>query len=175
MNLMMQRRSVGYVLAVTLALVVAASVSGWAQQSSDLSGKWVFAKAKSEGVPTVPRIFNSTGAPAGSDELVVTQTPAAVTIKIGGVVLLYRVDGTEGNISAEGRAGFPAGKASWENGKLVANLVQEVFSAAKGDYMKVPLKEVYSLSDGTLTLERTRTHIDGKTTSEKLVYTKATS
>jgi hypothetical protein len=172
---MMQRPSVGRLVVAVLALWVAGSVSGWAQKSSDLSGKWAFAKAKSDGVPTVPRIFNSTGAPAGSDELLITQTPVAVTIKIGGVVLIYRVDGTEGNISAEGRAGFPAGKAAWEDGKLVANLVQEVFSAAKGDYVKVPLKEVYSLSDGTLTLERTRTHIDGKTSSEKLVYAKATS
>jgi hypothetical protein len=175
MNLMMQRPSIGYLLGVTLALVVGAGLPGSAQQSADLSGKWVFAKTKSEGVPSVPRIFNSTGAPAGSDELLITQTPAAVTIKIGGVVLIYRVDGTEGNISAEGRAGFPAGKAAWDGGKLVANLVQEVFSAAQGDYVKVPLKEVYSLSDGSLILERTRTHIGGKTTSEKLVYTKATS
>lgn len=171
----MQKPSIGCLLGVTLALLAGASVPGSAQQSADVSGKWVFAKAKSEGVPSVPRIFNSTGAPAGSDELMITQTPAAVTIKIGGVVLIYRVDGTEGNISAEGRAGFPAGKATWEGGKLVANLVQEVFSAAKGDYVKVPLKEIYSVSDGTLTLERTRTHIDGKTTSERLVYTKATS
>jgi hypothetical protein len=170
----MRKPSIGCVLGVTL-LLAGASVPGSAQQSADVSGKWVFVKAKSEGVPSVPRIFNSTGAPAGSEELTITQTPAAVTIKIGGVVLLYRVDGTEGNISAEGRAGFPAGKATWEGGKLVANLVQEVFSAAKGDYVKVPLKEVYSLSDGALILERTRTHIDGKTTSEKLVYTKAAS
>ena len=102
----MQKPSIGCVLGVTLALVVGASVPGSAQQSADVSGRWVFAKAKSEGVPSVPRIFNSTGAPAGSDELMITQTPAAVTIKIGGVVLLYRVDGTDGNISAEGRAGL---------------------------------------------------------------------
>lgn len=171
----MRKPSVGGVLGVTLALLVGAGVAGSAQQSADVSGKWVLAKAKSDGVPSVPRIFNSTGAPAGSDELTITQTPAAVTIKIGGVVLIYRVDGTEGNISAEGRAGFPAGKATWEGGKLIANLVQEVFSAAKGDYVKVPLKEIYSVSDGTLILERTRTHISGKTTSERLVYAKATS
>jgi hypothetical protein len=170
---MRHRPTVGYVVGVTVAMVVMATVAGSAQKSSDLSGKWAFAKAKSEGVPTVPRIFNSTGAPAGSEELVITQTPAAVTIQIGGVSLIYRVDGTEGNISADGRAGFPAGKAVWDDGKLVATLVQEVFSAAKGDYVKVPLKEVYSVAEGTLTLERTRTHLDGKTTLEKLVYTKA--
>ena len=172
---MMHRPAVGYVLGATVAMLVVAGVPGAAQKSSDLSGKWAFAKAKSQGVPSVPRIFNSTGAPAGSEELLITQTPAAVSIQIGGVALVYRVDGTEGNISADGRAGFPVGKATWEDGKLVATLVQEVFSAAKGDYVKVPLKEVYSLSDGALMLERTRTHIDGKTTSEKLVYTKATS
>jgi hypothetical protein len=172
---MTHRPSVRYVLGATLAIFVAAGIAGRAQKSSDLSGKWTFDKANSQGAPSVPRIFNSTGAPAGSDELLITQTPAAVTVKIGGVSLIYRVDGTEGNISAEGRAGFPAGKAAWEDGKLVANLVQEVFAPAKGDYVKVPLKEVYALSGGTLTLERTRTHIDGKTTSEKLVYNKASS
>lgn len=169
---MMQRSAVGYVLGATLAILVAASIPGFAQKPSDLSGKWMFDKAKSDGTPSVPRIFNSTGAPAGSEELDVTQTPAAVTVKIGGVLLRYRVDGTEGNISAEGRAGFPSGKAVWEGGKLVATLVQEVFSAAKGDYLKVPVKEVYSVSGGMLTLQRTRTHLDGKTTTEKLVYNK---
>lgn len=168
----MKRLSVGYVLAATLALVVTAQVSGSAQKPADLSGKWVFVPAKSEGVPTVPRIFNTTGAPAGSNELVITQTAAAVKVKIGGVDLMYRLDGTEGNISADGRAGFPIGKATWEAGKMVATLTQEVFSAAKGDYLKVPLKEVYSVANGVLTVERTRTHLTGKTDLQKLVYTK---
>jgi hypothetical protein len=54
-------------------------------------------------------------------------------------------------------------------------MTQEVFSAPKADYVKVPLREVYSLSNGVLTMERTRTHIDGKTDMQKLVYTKASS
>ena len=169
---MMKRLSVGYALAAALAFVVAAQVPSSAQKPADLSGKWVFVPAKSEGVPTVPRIFNTTGAPAGSNELVITQTAAAVKVKIGGVDLIYRLDGTEGSISADGRAGFPIGKAAWEGGKMVATLTQEVFSAAKGDYLKVPLKEVYSVASGVLTVERTRTHLTGKTDSQKLVYTK---
>ncbi|MGE3704899.1 MAG: hypothetical protein AB7I13_06475 [Vicinamibacterales bacterium] len=160
---------------MVLALVVLAMVGRLQAQTPDLSGKYVFAADKSQGTPTVPRIFNTTGAPAGSNELEVTQTPAAVRVKIGGVELVYRTDGTTGNISADGRAGFPFGNATWEGGKLVASLTQEVFSAAKGDYIKVPVKETYSISDGTLTLERQRTHVDGKTDTQKLVYTKSAS
>ncbi|MGE3178576.1 MAG: hypothetical protein AB7O32_14005 [Vicinamibacterales bacterium] len=160
---------------MVLALAVLAMVGRLQAQTPDLSGKYVFAADKSQGTPTVPRIFNTTGAPAGSNELEVTQTPAAVRVKIGGVELVYRTDGTTGNISADGRAGFPFGNATWEGGKLVASLTQEVFSAAKGDYIKVPVKETYSISDGTLTLERQRTHVDGKTDTQKLVYTKSAS
>lgn len=162
-------------LGMVLALVVLAMVGRLQAQTPDLSGKYVFAADKSQGTPTVPRIFNTTGAPAGSNELEVTQTPAAVRVKIGGVELVYRTDGTTGNISADGRAGFPFGNATWEGGKLVASLTQEVFSAAKGDYIKVPVKETYSISDGVLTLERLRTHVDGKTDTQKLVYTKSAS
>jgi hypothetical protein len=157
--------------ALVLALVGASTVA--AQKPSDLAGKWVFDKSQSTSAPTVPRIFNTTGAPAGSNELVIAQNPKAVTIKIGGVDLIYRLDGTEGNISANGRAGFPVGKAAWDAGKLVATLTQEVFSAAKGNYVKVPLKEVYSVSGRVLTIERTVTHLDGKTENQKLVYTKS--
>jgi hypothetical protein len=156
-----------------VVLVTAGVGSAAAQKAPNLAGKWTFDKAKSQGAPTVPRIFNTTGAPAGSNELVITQSAAAVNVKIGGVDLIYRLDGTEGNISANGRAGFPIGKASWDGGKLVATLTQEVFSAAKGNYVKVPVKEVYSVSGGVLTVERTVTHLDGKTENQKLVYTKA--
>jgi hypothetical protein len=156
-----------------VVLVTAGVGSAAAQKAPNLAGKWTFDKAKSQGAPTVPRIFNTTGAPAGSNELVITQSAAAVNVKIGGVDLIYRLDGTERNISANGRAGFPIGKASWDGGKLVATLTQEVFSAAKGNYVKVPVKEVYSVSGGVLTVERTVTHLDGKTENQKLVYTKA--
>ena len=160
-------------IAVLAWSCVAASQALSAQKPSDLTGKWVFVPDKSQGTPTVPRIFNSTGAPAGSNDLVVTQNPKAVNVKIGGVELVYRLDGTEANISAEGRAGFPVGKAAFEGGKLAVTLIQEVFAPAKGNYIKLPLQETYSVADGLLTLERTRTHVDGKTDVQKLVYKKA--
>ena len=169
----MRLPSTRFASAATLALVIAAQVPGSAQSAPDLSGKYMFVKEKSTGMPMVPRIFNTTGAPAGSDQLVIAQTPQAVNVKIGEVDLTYPIEGAEKNISTDGRAGFPIGKAAWEGGRLVANLTQEVFSAAKGNYVKVPVKETYSMADGVLILERVRTHLDGKTTTEKLVYKKA--
>src|ERR1700687_247053 len=151
---MIQKPTVCCVLAATLALVVVSQVPCGAQKITNFSGKWVFVPAKSEGTPTVPRIFNTTGAPAKSNELVIKQSPAALSIKIGEVDLKYKLDGSESNISADGRAGFPVGKATWEGNKLIVTMTQEVFSAPKADYVKVPLKEVYSLSNGVLTMER---------------------
>jgi hypothetical protein len=158
-----------------LALVLLAAARLAAQAPPDLSGNWIFAADKSQGVPTVPRIFNSTGAPAGSNDLQITQMPDAVRVKIGSVELVYRLQGPEANISADGRAGFPVGKAEWEGDKLVATLTQEVFSPAKSDYVKVPVKETYSVTDGVLTVERLRTHADGRTDTQKLVYTRSAS
>lgn len=172
----MRRPSVSYVLyglIAALTLVVSTQVPGLAQHPPDLSGKWVFVPGKSTGTPTIPRIYNTTGAPAASDELVITQTQAAVNITVGGVDLIYRLDGTEGNVSADGRAGFPVGNATWEDQELMVSLTQEVFATAKMDYVKVPVHESYSVSGGMLIVKRTRTHLDGTTTSEELVYTKA--
>jgi hypothetical protein len=172
---MIKKPSMICALAAALALVVVTQVRGGAQSVPNFSGKWVFVPAKSQGTPTVPRIFNTTGAPAKSNQLLIKQTPAALNVKIGEVDLKYKLDGSEGNISADGRAGFPVGKATWEGGKLIVTLIQEVFSAAKADYVKVPLKEVYGVSNGVLTIERTMTHIDGTTDVQKLVYAKSPS
>lgn len=162
------------ILGAVLALIsVVAGTTLIAQKPADLTGKWVFVPDQSQGTPTVPRIFNTTGAPAGSNDLVITQDPKAVKVKIGGVDLVYRLDGTDANISADGRAGFPVGKAAFSGGKLAVTMTQEVFVPAKGDYIKVPLQEAYSVTGGLLTLERTRTHVDGKTDVQKLVYKKA--
>jgi len=169
---MTKKRTSGILLSV-LVLFVAARLL--AQAPPDLSGTWIFVAEKSQGVPTVPRIYNTTGAPAASKDLQITQTPAAVRVKIGGVELVYRLEGPEGNISADGRAGFPVGKAAWEGAALVATLTQEVFSPADSNYIKVPIRETYTLSDGLLIVERVRTHLGGKTDTQKLVYTKSAS
>ena len=159
-------------LAVVACVLALGSVGRAQGAAAALVGKWVFVPDKSQGQPTVFRVFNTNGVPAGND-LEITQTPAAVTVKIAGVTLLYRTDGSEGSVSAEDKAGFPRGKAAWADNKLVATLTQEVFNAAKANYQKVPVHEVYSVSDGVLTVERTITKIDGTTITQKLVYSKA--
>lgn len=167
----MKKGSIHCLLAALL-LVVAIQASGWAQ-TTNFSGTWVFEPAKSNGEPTVPRIFNTSGAKPTSPNLVIKQTPTDLSVAMGDAQLLYKLDGTEANISATGRAGFPVGKTMWDGGKLVIALTQEVFDAAKGDYVKVKGQEIYRLDKGVLTVEKTQTMLDGTTQTRKLVYTKA--
>lgn len=167
----MKKGSIHSLLAA-LVLVVAVQASGRAQVT-DFSGTWVFEPSKSIGEPTVPRIFNTSGAKPTSPNLAIKQTPTEFSVGMGDAQLLYKLDGTEANISATGRAGFPVGKAMWDGGKLVIALTQEVFDATKGDYVKVAGKEVYRLDKGVLTVEKTQTLLDGTTQTRKLVYTKA--
>lgn len=165
----MRTRFVVAAAAIGLMLTTGAAAQA---QTPNLSGQWVFDAAKSTGEPVVPRIFSPTGAKPSSPNLTIKQSATELSIVIGDVRLLYKLDGTEQNISADGRAGFPVGKAAWDAGKLVVTLTQEVFNAAKGDYVKVPGQEVYQLTQGVLTIERTQTLVNGTTNSRKLVYTK---
>jgi hypothetical protein len=160
------------VMGVALALAASVAAPAWAQQTPNFSGTWKFEAAKSQGDPVVPRIFNPTGVKPTDPNLMIKQSPTELAVSIGDARLLYKLDGTEANISAEGRAGFPMGKAAWEKGRLVINLTQEVFNAAKGDYVKVPGREVYSLNGNTLTIEKSQTMLNGTTQTRKLVYTK---
>jgi hypothetical protein len=160
--------------AASLAFLVGASIAV-AQPRPDFSGRWAFVPAKSTGKPSIPRLYNDAGAVAASGPLVITLTAAALQVRIGGVDLVYRLDGSEANISALGRAGFPVGRAAWDGPRLVVTTTQEVFSPAKGDYVKIPSKEVYALQGTVLTVEKTRTSVSGSTQTETLVYTRAGS
>ena len=161
-----------YVMAVALLLAVSVAAPAWAQ-TPDLSGTWKFEKSKSTGEPVVPRIFNPTGVMPTDPTLMVKQSPTELNVTVGDARLLYKLDGTEMNISAEGRAGFPVGKTAWEQGKLVITLTQEVFNAAKFNYFKVPGKEVWTLEGNTLMIEKSQTMLDGEVQMKKLVYMKA--
>jgi hypothetical protein len=108
------------------------------------------------------------------NKLIIKQSSADINLTHGGVELLYKLDGTERNISALNRAGYPPGKAAWEGGKLVLTTRQSVYKG-KGEYVTLERKEVYSLQGGILTIDKTEMTRDGKTITKKLVYTKATS
>ena len=165
------RRYRRYVMAAALLLAVSVAVPAWAQ-TPDLSGTWKFDASKSMGDPVVPRIFNPTGVKPTDPTLMIKQSPTELRVSIGDANLKYMLDGTEENISAEGRAGFPKGKAAWKSGKLVISLSQEVFNAAKGDYQMVPGEEVYTLQGNTLMIEKSQTLLNGKVETKKLVYMK---
>lgn len=159
-------------VAAVWVLAVSVSAPAWAQ-TPNFSGTWKFDAAKSTGEPVVPRIFNPTGVKPTSMDLILQQTPTELHLTMGEARLLYKLDGTEANVSADGRAGFPMGKASWDGRRLVINLTQEVFDAKKFNYVKVPGKEVYSLNGNVLTVEKSQTMLDGSVQTKKLVYTKS--
>jgi len=160
-----------YVVTAALLLAVGVAAPAWAQ-TPDLSGTWKFDASKSMGDPVVPRIYNPTGVKPTDPTLMIKQSPTELLVTMGDANLKYMMDGTEANISAEGRAGFPKGTVASENGDLVITLSQEVFNAAKGDYEMVPGREVYSLKGNTLTVEKSQTMLDGKVEKKKLVYMK---
>lgn len=172
-------------------------------QTADFSGTWAFDPSKSLGKPETvslaggeaPEIAsdgriggggrgnagNVGGQPAGGREakpidafrVVIKQSPSEINILDGGVALVFKLDGTEQNISALGRAGYPKGKAAWEGNKLVLTTRQDVY-VGRAQFDTRTIKYIYSLDGGTLTIEKTD-NFQGQTKTTKLVYNKASA
>jgi hypothetical protein len=168
-------------------------------QTTDFSGTWNFDPSKSQGKPETvslaggeaPEVAsdgrigggggnaNLGGQPAGGREAkpidafrqVIKQSPTEINIVDGGVALVFKLDGTEQNISALNRAGYPKGKAAWEGNKLVLTTRQDVY-VGRAQFDTRTIKYIYSLVGGTLTIEKTDT-FQGQTKTTKLVYNKA--
>lgn len=148
---------------VTLLVATLGTAPARAQVKPDFSGSWILDAAKSDPAPPGAGGGGRGGAPATS--LVIKQTPAEVSVTQGPQTVVYRLDGTE-------TIGPPPGdiknKASWEGDKLVLAMKREVFAGA--DYVTLTGREVYSLTAGVLTIERTPPQQKAQT--RKLVYTK---
>jgi hypothetical protein len=169
-------------------------------QTADFSGTWAFDPSKSQGKPETvslaggeaPEVASdgrigggggnaAGGQPAGGREAkpidafrqVIKQSPSEINIVDGGVALVFKLDGTEQNISALGRAGYPKGKAAWEGNKLVLTTRQDVY-VGRAQFDTRTIKYIYSLDGGTLTIEKTD-NFQGQTKTTKLVYNKAAS
>ena len=167
-------------------------------QTADFSGTWMFDPSKSVGKPETvslaggeaPEVApdgriggaaaaNAGGQPAGGRDAkpidafrqVIKQSPTEINIVDGGVALVFKLDGTEQNISALGRAGYPKGKAAWEGNKLVLTTRQDVY-VGRAQFDTRTIKYIYSLDGGTLTIEKTD-NFQGQTKTTKLVYNKA--
>ena len=162
-----------YTIAAALLFTASVAAPTWGQTTPDFSGTWRFDAAKSTGEPVIPRHLEPLGIKPSDPTLIIEQTPTELAVTIGDLGLLYMLDGTQNNISATGIPGFPRGKAVWEKGRLVITLTQEGYDATKGEYVRTPGKEIYSLSGNTLTIDKSQTLLDGTVETRKLVYTKS--
>ena len=109
-----------------------------------------------------------------TNRMIIKQTPADINILDGGVALVYKLDGSENNVSALNRPGYPKGKATWEGSKLVLSTSQQVY-IGKAQFAPRTTKQVYSADNGVLTIEKTETSAQGVVKTEKFVYSKVTS
>lgn len=187
------------VAAVALLGMAPAAVA----QVTDFSGTWSFDAAKSTGKPEpvslaggeAPEVTSdgrvgAGGIPGGGNfalqpaggrnakevdafRLVIKQTPSDVNILDGGVALAFKLDGTEQNISALNRAGYPKGKAAWDGDKLVLSTRQDVY-VGHAQFDSRTTKDVYSIQGGMLTIEKME-QFQGKTRALKLVYARPSS
>jgi hypothetical protein len=197
------KRSMTYVHVAAVLMVCGLGMPPVARaQTTDFSGTWAFDAGKSTGKPEPvslaggesPDVVSATrggqgagnaGAfpaqPAGGREakpvdvfrLVIKQAPSEISIVDGGVPLLFKLDGTEQNISALARAGYPKGKGAWEGDKLALTTKQEVY-VGRAQFDTRTIKYTYSLQGGTLTIDKTD-NFQGQTKTTKLVYNKASS
>jgi hypothetical protein len=156
---------VGLVLTLPLA----------SQERPDFSGTWRLDDAKSDPVSAPkPRADGRPGPPPGSRPtmLVVVQTADTLTIDETGPKgvrrFRFKLDGTEstnwtGPIQMKSRA-------SWESDKLVFSTTNSVEYDNFGSS-----REVYSLRDGSLVVEKTLNRRDGTIITTKLVFVKLTA
>jgi hypothetical protein len=158
----MKRKPVRAVLlAATVIAMAAAHVAG--QATPDLSGTWNLDAAKSDPAPAGPAGGRGRG---NQNQMVITQTPAEITIVLGGATYIYNVDGSE-------RTGPPGGETksrmAWEGGRLVVTWKREYFAGPDKGYVTSSGKDTYRLDGGALTVERTT---DSPAQSRKTVYNK---
>jgi hypothetical protein len=131
------------------------------QGKADFSGNWTFEEAGSTGNSSVS--FPS--------ELAITHRPGEVEIETSTTrqdahSVRYKVDGSEVTVPSAGGITITA-KAAWEGERLVVTSKRSFDSPA--GVITAELREVYSLTGDTLTVEATQT-IGGVTDTAKGVY-----
>jgi hypothetical protein len=140
------------------------------QTRPDLSGTWRLDETRSDPIPvTKLGPDGKPGPPPGSRPkmLVITQTSAMLTIDEtsgkGMRRFTFKLDGTE-SMNWRGPIQMRS-RSSWEGSKLVFSTTNFVEYDNFGNE-----KEVYSLQDGSLILERTLHRRDGTILTNMLVF-----
>lgn len=153
------------VATLTTALVLTIPALVRAQAPIDFSGKWVYQQRMSRENPAV-------GFPT---ELDITQTGTEMNLHGSSNhqdpwTAVYKFDGSP--TSFDGPAGVTTAKVAWDGPRLVAT-TKRSYAGPQGE-ITVETKEVYSLDNGVLTVDRTQT-VDGRSINGKTVYTRSTS
>lgn len=135
-----------------LALVLVCPALVMAQENTALSGNWVLDEAKSQ----VGR--GRAGGP-GPTQMIVKLAPTEVTvISDTGVnrdreTAVYKLNAPEHSVPGP-LSWNSLATTKWESGKLVVTIVR-VIEGPNGD-VRIPMKDVYSVQDNVLTIERTQ-------------------
>src|SRR5665213_2965241 len=130
-------------------VTVISPICALAQAIPDLAGAWILDAAKSDAIP-VPA--GRGGAAAASvNQLVIKQTPAAVTMTQGQQTYIFNFDGSETFLS-DGRAAKATAK--WDGDKLVISWKGEYFAGPAKGYMTTSGQEIYTVSGNVLTVEK---------------------
>lgn len=161
------------IMAMTLAAALAVPALVLAQATADFSGTWLFDEARSDPAAGAGGGGGGGGRMGGGTptKLVIKQTGAELTVERalanGAQTAVYRLDGSE-SVNKTGM-GESKTKVSWNGANLVVTGKQAV-STPQGEF-ELDIKDVYSVSDSTLTLTSTRTTPRGENT-RKLVFNK---
>lgn len=149
-----------------------------AQARPDFSGTWSLIEPRDDrgspvGGPDGP--LASGGQDGFNPSVVIKQSASELqfegrTYHQDLAVHVYRLDGTVTTYDTP--SGRVTAKASWEGGKLVVNS-KRTFGTPMGD-MTVETKEIFSLANGLLNLQRDETTASG-TTRKLAIYKKALS
>jgi hypothetical protein len=177
--------AVTHVSALALGIGLLVPIIGSAQGRTNFSGSWVLDKSKSQ-LGSSERAGRGAGLPAAT-EMTIKQTAAEMTVDnvtpdsyafsgnpVPAADGLFRwtakllLNGDE----------FPAncppcdakGTAAWQDGKLTISAKRRLFAGALG-YIETEDRDVYSLTSGVLTIERTVDTASGPET-RILVYTR---
>ncbi len=164
------RRALLGAVAGLVLVALAGPASG--QATPDLSGTWLLDEMRSDPAAVTQARAGRGGRGGGvPGQMVITQTAAEITVQRGNQSFTYKTDGSE-------MPGPPGGETkstmAWQNGTLVVTWKREFFAGANLGYQTASGRDVYTLSGGTLTVERTVTNArgNGGTQTTKSVYTK---
>ena len=170
-------------LAALFALALAVPASPRAQANPDLSGTWTLDEGKSDPAPAAPAGRAGARADAGpatagrggrggglpANQLVISQTPAAVIIAQGPQNLTYKFDGTETFYFQNGEI---RATAAWDGGKLIVSWKRELFAGPTKGYVTTTGKDSYSVAGNVLTIEKTTVAPEGAQT-RKAIYNRS--